>query len=821
MNALIKIARAYNNFIAYLRDDTVEIDAEYLWDLICKPNPKIFPNGMNMVILELSRKDVTDNVEILCPSNHYSTSFFDVKKRTFLILKIENFYEPIYSYESRKEEINIQRYFSIMNNELLPNVKHTLKLINQVLAAKCAPLPSLPTIYNFEKNITLERLVSILNSSAFSGFVIDKHVKNYDNKIIGVVAINNKYNTKGFIPCYPSAPARAATTEIVWMENVYTDTYEHTRDFLTAVYKKSRREIPCKPYIKVMEDGLIVGILTKTNQFVLISDPVQDTFGDDLKKTDGSNYAEADRTIGTSDAVDDNRVNFIKKIQLETNFYNVFRNTARYLLGKYENSDMRHEIEEKINSTQLYLKKLHSVETLLRDLMGTHVMFHKYEETALLKLNNITSCYNNCENKDYCSAKNENGECALMIPDTNLINQKSNDTFYYGKLADEVIRYSRIKMFIFNPKTVLSFSNLKYNLRENEIILLQSLLTKEYFENVTLAKSNQYITYNTYDTTQPLKAQNYSNSDTLENLEKKEALTMKKMEPIPSDNCTVITKKKISHKFFYDLFPKNSKEAIYQPDNNACYFKPILTILREDDNDKHKDLTTNELKEKLAEEYRKYYDKYKAKIMNIFRAQGKKELPALIESRKLNFYDMLISEDYYPTNLDFWLLAIHYDIPLVFLSETALMENNNKIMVAHSNGGDSYYFLKVSASSTHVDKALLYTLIRTEDGSASIDINDLRDETVQAEIRGAVTENNVLQFIANFSLTETHKQRITVKRKIVAPAPAAEPSLPEQVPEPAAEPSLPAPAAEPSLPAPAVKNLKRKLKIRENPVTEV
>ena len=94
-----------------------------------------------------------------------------------------------------------------------------------------------------------------------------------------------------------------------------------------------------------------------------------------------------------------------------------------------------------------------------------------------------------------------------MIPDTNLINQKSNDTFYYGKLADEVIRYSRIKMFIFNPKTVLSFSNLKYNLRENEIILLQSLLTKEYFENVTLAKSNQYITYNTYDTTQPLKAQ--------------------------------------------------------------------------------------------------------------------------------------------------------------------------------------------------------------------------------------------------------------------------------------------------------------------------
>ena len=787
VNALVKIARAYNNFIAYLRDDTVEIDAEYLWDLICKPNPKLFPNGINMVILELSRKDVTDNVEILCPSNHYSTTFFDVKKRSFILLKIDNFYEPIYSYESRKDEINIQRYFSVMNNELLPNIKHTLTLINRVLLAKCAPRPSMPVaVYPMEKNISLERLLSILTSTApFSDYTVANHVQNYNSKIIGVVLINNADNSKGFIPCYPSAPLRSTPTEIVWMDHVYTDTYTNTRDFLEMVYKKSRREIPCKPYLKVLEDGLIVGILTKTNQFVLISEPVQDTFGDDLiRTTNGSNYAEADRQIMTSENVDTNRVNFIKKIQLETNFYNVFRNTARYLLGQYTNNELRHEIEEKSNSSQLYLKKLRSVETLLRELMRDHVEFSAYAEEDLLKLDTITSCYNNCGEKPFCKP-NENadgggGGCVLLVPETNLISQKSNDTFYYGKLADEIIRYSRIKTFIFNPKTVLSFANLKYNLRENEIILLQSLLTQEYFENITVAKSNQYVNFNTFDTTQPIKAQNYSNTDTLENIEAydktqshlaekaaaaKEAKLKAQLAPAApaADKCNIFIKNSITSKYFADIFPFDSKEYEYQNNNSTCYFKAILTVIK-DHNEAAKDLTTNQLKEILAEQYRDLYEKYKPKLLNILRAQGKKEMAALVDSGKLKFYDMLISDNYYPTNIDLWLLAIHYNIPLVFLSDTSLMENNKKLMVAHSDGGDAYYFLKGTAVSTHTNNPLLYTLILDENNNAKIDINDLQDESIQEEIRTAETTDSLLKFIVNFVAP---KVAITIRRKLV------------------------------------------------------
>ena len=50
-------------------------------------------------------------------------------------------------------------------------------------------------------------------------------------------------------------------------------------------------------------------------------------------------------------------------------------------------------------------------------------------------------------------------------------------------MADELIRYNRIKSFIFKPNTYLSFGQVKYNLRENEIIVLENMLTSEFFNS--------------------------------------------------------------------------------------------------------------------------------------------------------------------------------------------------------------------------------------------------------------------------------------------------------------------------------------------------
>ena len=51
-----------------------------------------------------------------------------------------------------------------------------------------------------------------------------------------------------------------------------------------------------------------------------------------------------------SNTEDTERIKIIKKIQLETNFYNTFRNTIRILLGRPEYSDLRQEILNIIKS---------------------------------------------------------------------------------------------------------------------------------------------------------------------------------------------------------------------------------------------------------------------------------------------------------------------------------------------------------------------------------------------------------------------------------------------------------------------------------------
>ena len=47
----------------------------------------------------------------------------------------------------------------------------------------------------------------------------------------------------------------------------------------------------------------------------------------------------------------------------------------------------------------------------------------------------------------------------------------------------------------------------------------------------------------------------------------------------------------------------------------------------------------------------------------------------------LNFDVLINSDHYYLTNIDVWLIANFYKIPLVFISSTKLVENNLPLLV--------------------------------------------------------------------------------------------------------------------------------------------
>ena len=82
---------------------------------------------------------------------------------------------------------------------------------------------------------------------------------------------------------------------------------------------------------------------------------------------------------------------------------------------------------------------------------------------------------------------------------------KANEELYYDKMSDELLRYGNIQMFVFREKSFLTLENINYNLRDNEILILESLLDKDYFADIEENKRNDYLKSISYDNLKPSK----------------------------------------------------------------------------------------------------------------------------------------------------------------------------------------------------------------------------------------------------------------------------------------------------------------------------
>ena len=749
LSLMKKIARSYKNFRRYLEDDDIKIGYEYLWDLICMKNPKLFPSGLNIVILEIANDDITSNVNVLCPSNHYSSSFFEVNKKTCILIKIDDLYEPVIIYEDTGKAYSISRTFSLKYKGLLPNLKSVLDTIKASVNDKWGALPSLPKTYVFDNNISLESIVYQLELKKYT---IESQLLNYSGKIIGVIA--NRKGLAGLVPCFPSPPM-PDKSGYTWTDAYEGIPYETTKTFLNTV-KKATKKIPCKPVMKVKDDGLIVGILTQTNQFVPVNPPVQDTFGDDLEVLENMDYVNVNKQSLTDQSKDTERENYIKMIKLETSFFDTFRNTIRMMLGQYKHRRVRENIEKIINDPlKTYMYKLRLINSKLRELVGDKVRFSSYDQESLKAISEVTNCYLNneekCREKAYCVTTEEG--CVLLIPDVNLISGDNNDAKYYGQVADELVRYSRIRSFILEPKAFLSFSEVKYNLNDDEIILLQSLLTQDYFEDLIAMSENKYIRNNTYETAEPLESQSYSD----------EIKDKKAIQRTEQRNCPKPTISKVAGKW-EKVFPPMSKELVFTDTPRSCTFETIMTILEIHNKDTDKNYSYSDVKEVLADEYALLYGDYDVSIIEALKAEGKSTMAKQLQAGQITIENMIMSEDYYATLLDFWILAKRFNLPLIFYSGTKLLENNLPILVANKDDSspNEFYFIKVPGSRPNIVPKFRL-LVSGNPPTALLDTS-LLSVGFRADINKQFADTSVETFLRNF---EKPKQKPRKKLKLV------------------------------------------------------
>ena len=85
-----------------------------------------------------------------------------------------------------------------------------------------------------------------------------------------------------------------------------------------------------------------------------------------------------------------------------------------------------------------------------------------------------------------------------------------NQETYSVRLADEIVRYTRIQNFMFKPDQFLAFGEVPYNLGADEMILPAPLITQEYFDTLVAVERNRYATLPAFDTAQPQLSREYS-----------------------------------------------------------------------------------------------------------------------------------------------------------------------------------------------------------------------------------------------------------------------------------------------------------------------
>ena len=716
-----RAVQAYETFLEFLSDPKIYIDYTYLWDLICTPNSGLFETGINLIILEMPEDDVTNNIELVCPTNRYSTHIYDARKRSLILIKRENYFEPIYGYHNNLErgEIQITKTFSEYDRKLPKTLKAVFtKIIKPTLGERCKALPSNGEYAKkFKQPELLDTLITEL---IHKEYIILSQVLNFQGKVIGILTKSPTLK-KGFIPCYPSSLTILKNSkkygkkscdintkceiDFVYMSDKIWKSYEETLEFLKEYYheedkhlehlkhdKKGALKTSLKtPFYRVVNNELIIGFLTNTNQFIRIYDPIPVSSVDDsIKKITNEDMLVADMETLTTLKVDTKRTDFIKRIQLETNFYNVFRNTIRILFNDYSNSDKRKAIQGECNKRYIiYRQQLNKVVEMLRELVGSSIIFSTSEDGFNYKNINENDIHNCIKlSKDKCSAKNDdededddavNGNtgicqmtedtCTLVLPKNNLITENDNEAFYYSRMADELIRYNRIKSFIFKPQAYLSFGQIKYNLRDNEILILQDLLTQEFFENLIPADINKFAKYNTYDTANPITSLAY----------KKEYELNEAINPNFERDCFPSDPAPLRSDEWSACFPKTYREIAYAGKSKFCALYLIIDLIKEF---KEIVLTIEEIKDALIDEYKLLTDSYKdvkkiATIINILREEGQFDANQL-QDKTMNFEQMILHEGFGAVSFDMWILLVKYEIPSIFISSKVIPETRFK-----------------------------------------------------------------------------------------------------------------------------------------------
>jgi hypothetical protein len=710
--ALKKVVGSYKNFIEFIKSKEEEINHIYMWDFLSTRN-MLFEHGLNLVIIESPDNDITHKIQLICPANVYSKEVFDVSKPTVLIYYTNGYYEPIIRYKvnGREKEIMYLLNFNSLSKEA-PEVVRIMRLIKENLMTGCAGKPSLPDIYNKQKdfynNITAFEISKMIRDNTLNLEIVNQIVNNR-MKVVGLL-IKNDTEEVVYVPCYPSS-INVKLPYISLNSPEFIQSYEKTVALLENIYKISNRKILCQAKYKVVNENLIVGVITITNQFIpVVPESYQSPpMGwDDNKEPDGlilfdantkyyQNFIENENLDHESKETNKERSLVVKKIKLESNFYNIFRNTLRIVLNSSESKEMRRELINIVEDKRVpYYEKLETIKNILNDILEEWVEFVDFE---IENIDEIIKCFGlnkeNCKEKSCCSFSEASGKCKLLLPLNNMISEEDNRVYYYVKVSDEILRYKKIRDFFFDKESFLQFDKVRYNLSDKEIILLEDLLINKYFENIKPQKTSNYMkNKRVYDTVEPNKSTPYSNK-----------FDIKKKKSVLQKNLCILGKMenpgfkfKIGEKWrrlHLGKWNKGQGEhfTFNRVKNTSNCLWDFMILLIEDNTDTK--ITRNELLNVLIKQYETYFSEgYESIIKKILLTEKKKTIVDQLK-KGIALENVLTFENYWLSLLDFFIICKVFELPVIFFSSHKIPSLGSDSIVFGTLERDSSYLIKI------------------------------------------------------------------------------------------------------------------------------
>jgi hypothetical protein len=339
------------------------------------------------------------------------------------------------------------------------------------------------------------------------------------------------------------------------------------------------------------------------------------------------------------------------------------------------------------------MKKL---ENLIRHVLTPLITFIEFDEAVLKHVNEMNAIVKPDEINKICLLK-ENKLCA---PQKHLVSGIENDRLYYTRLADELIRYTRIRTFILDATKYLNIGSVEYQVDETEILYLHSLLVTEDFDKLIAMPTNKYIGSVSRDYANPFVSTNTETSTDVALTEQYRNTANASFDILKAECVSKMVPVLMDKKKWRTILHENAVEHVLS-NSVQCSFYIIMFIIRE-----HLQIRENiyEIKQRLCGYYATLLKTDPVNIYDMLGKQGKQQVVNMLKTNRIDVTTMIMNDSYILTAIDIWVFAVNMQLPIIIFDSNGSLPFAPTLDWLRLGGNpetDKFYFVRMISNTQY------------------------------------------------------------------------------------------------------------------------